>query len=176
MITSERSTIDGWVYETTQMGSKEGRRLLVRLYKLAGPAVAEFLRSLGAEGKKQVTGLGDIGTEAIADVIAELSVMITPDEFDHIVDTLARKTRVSQDGQKWQKLEDVSEMLWAGSHSTTFKFIAFALGANYADFFGGLDNLRSFVSKAAMESQSKSQSSSTGTPTESQPAADTPAA
>jgi len=170
MITTEQKQIGEWHYETTQLGSKDGRRLLVRLYKLLGPAAAEFLAGLedkdGGKGGAQIRNLGDVKTDAIADAVTELAARITEDELDHVVDTLAKKTRVSQNGTSgWQPLVEQSEMIWAGNYTEMFKWLAFALGVNYSGFTGGLGNLSAFVSQAAQGSQSKSPNQSTGTPT-----------
>lgn len=178
MITTDKKEIDGYTYEVTQLGNKKGRRLMVRLFKLVGPAAAEFLAALGGKDGKDMKSIGDLSTESLANAVADFADRITEDELDHIVETLAAKTRVNQagGGAMADLSSDVQDQLWAGSNTTMFKWLAFALEHNYRDFFGGLGSLGALFSRAEAGSPSPSQTSLTGTPTGSPSARDTAAA
>ncbi len=131
---SERRTIGEHEYEVTQLPSSKGRRLLVRLFKVLGPAFGE----LTAGGAKNVD---EVDSGALARAIQELALRITSDDLEDVVQELARTTRIRM-GDKEPELASVMELHFAGRYDELIRWLAFALEVNYGSFFGGLAGLR----------------------------------
>ena len=174
MIETQMKQIGGRHYRVTQLGAAKGTKLMVRLFKLLGPPVSQFLSGVAKDGK--AVNIADIQMESVSEAVMELSQLITEDEMEHVISTLSRVTQVSDDGkQGWGSLDEIRELIWAGNYIEMFKWLAFALEVNYAGFFGA-SGFGAVASALKAKSASTSPKASTGTSTESPSAPATPAA
>lgn len=156
-------------YRVTQLPGSKGQRLLVHLYKIAGPAMAELLR--GFDGAVAMDSVLDMDLGFLANAVIDLADRINDDELEDLVTRLAASTEISVDQERWLQLKDCKEQHFAGNYKELFLWLGFALEVNYADFFGGSDGFRDAMSKLATPTEqapSGSPKVSTGTSTRSQ--------
>ncbi len=128
MLQAKSKVIDGLEYKVTQLGAKEGRRLLTRLVKVAGPMMA------GA-------GTGDV-SGALERALGGLK----DEDVDFLCDTLARSTEVQVDSTHQPLLADIFDSHFAGNYHNLMKWLAFALEVNFGSFFQMAVALKSAVS------------------------------
>lgn len=129
----ETVTIDGDEYEITQLGAIEGRRVLTKLLKLAGPA----LGALAGAGKLDETAIGAALTSA-AEELDEATL-------DSLCETFGANSTV-RNGDRRPKLEAVVfDNHFAGRYMAMTKWLIACLKLNFADFLEGstLGNLPS---------------------------------
>jgi hypothetical protein len=166
MLSSEKSTINGVTYEVTQLPYKLGHRLLLRLYKVLGPAVAKALSQAPGLDK----GIAGLDTRELAPAfsaaVETLAETMTEEDFDFAVDTLAEYTKISKEADKWLPLKGAMEFHFAGNYPELFKWLGFALRVNYGGFFGeqGFGALLGRLQRTASKSPSTSTGTSTGSP------------
>lgn len=133
MIETDEVEIDGTRYRVTQLGWKEGRRLLARLLKLIGPGLTE---AVGGSAKLEDLGGRDLASFAPA--IREICQKNLETELDHLCDTFAKKTVINTDGgEDFQQLSRIAELHFAGKYKQMFEWLWFCLKVNYQDFWGG---------------------------------------
>ena len=163
MLEEKRKRIGACEYQVRQLTVPVGRRLLVRLFKILGPAIGAAVGGL-PEDKGDDISIGALNTRAIGDAITLLADTITEDELENLCEILADATEYSPEPDRWLPLKKDSEMHWAGRYFDMFKWIAFALEVNYADFLGAQGSLGGFVSAVRKpgQSPSKSPKASTG--------------
>lgn len=159
--------ICGVKYQVTLLGAKQGRAMLVRLVKTLGPAVAAFLEGvLNAKGGLDVSlALGS--AEALRDFIDKLN----DKDIADISDQLAHFTVVVLSPELQPQLDAVLDDHFAGNYQAYSQWLAFALEANFASFFGGSSvgaNAMLAKLKIYIRSLSASPTESTGTSTASQ--------
>lgn len=148
MIESKKKRIGKHEYDVTQFGSSMGRKVLVKLLRLVGPAAAEAFSS----------GKGDRGGAAIA----ALASAMNEEDFEEIYDAFAKASRVEVAPNKWPLVSDVGELHFAGNYAEMLGWLAFGLEVNYANFFGGL-GIKGIADAAdAMASASESPTVSIG--------------
>ena len=138
---SESKTINGHKYEVTQLPYTPGKRLLVRLYKVFAPALAQGLAGV-PELKDQ--SIGDLQVSTIAPAfsraVEQLARDLSEEDFDAMVEALAEYTfLVNDQGHKRQLSADEREFLFAGNYLELFQWLGFALRVNYAGFLKGRD-------------------------------------
>jgi hypothetical protein len=136
MIQSETRTIGGDEYEVTQLPSGRGRKLLLRLLRIVGPAIAELVK----DGTSSVK-LSDVSADGLAAALQELAARLTEDDFEYAVRELTSGTKVRIAGGPAVKLETVSELHFAGNYGAMLSWLGFALEVNFRSFFGGLGSL-----------------------------------
>lgn len=170
MQNSERSTIGGATYEVTKLPYTPGKRLLLRLYKVAGPAFGQGLAG-ALEGARTLRDLLNAQTGvALGRAVGTLAETLTEEAFDEIVSLLADYTRVSLKAGEWMPLKSVLEVHFAGPPPEFFQWVGFALKVNYSGFFSEQGPLGPLLARAkaaaakARESQSTSTGVSTGSP------------
>lgn len=171
MLESQQKRIGDIDYQVTQLPAPAGRRLLVRLYKVLGPALAAALKSL-PESSGGIS-LGELQTSAIGDAMFELAQSITEDELDHVCNVFASQTLFSRESGKWLPLKDFEDSHWSGNYLQMFQWIGFCLEANYSSFLSGAGGLKGLSSQILQTKESNSQPKSTGKSTESQVRQDT---
>ncbi len=116
------------VYEVQQFGAKQGRRILVKVFKLLGPALGE---AAGAD-KGQTDGA------TISALLRSASESVDVDLFDEVCDAFAQCTRVHLDDKRAPKLDDDDnfDQVFAGNYAEMFQWLAFAFEVNYGSFLG----------------------------------------
>lgn len=152
--------ICGHRYRVTLLGAKAGRAMTVRLLRLVGPTLASFVEGTvhGRDGAESIA----IGA---ADAMRELAKHVNADELAAISDELARFTVVVLDAEREPQLLGIFDDHFAGRYDAMFGWLAFAIEANFASFFGGTDSAGALLLRlrTAIESLSRSQNRSTGT-------------
>lgn len=128
-ITSEQSTIGEHGYEITTFGAKKGQAVLLRLFKVLGPAAAE-IASKGAEGIGSALALAAGG---IADA-----------DLDFVLEALAQNTKVTLIAHGTAGAQgvpvDLSKIYdghFAGRWDEWALWIGWGVQVNFASFFGG---------------------------------------
>lgn len=167
MLNKETTNINGNSYEVTQLPYKLGHKLLLRLYKVLGPTLAKGLAQVPSLEK----GMANLDVKELAPAfgaaVQGLADVLTEEDFDFMVDTLAEYTKISKGDDKWLPLKQGMEFHFAGNYAELFKWIGFALRVNYGGFFGERgfgDALAKLQAAAKSRSPSTSTGMSTGSP------------
>ncbi len=120
---TKTKTIDDFEFEVTQVKAKEGRRVFVRLAKIAGP------------------GLGVLADDDIGKALDEVLKKIDDQTFDYLCDLFGKYSHVTVDGVKKQLTPGFQDTFFAAKYGLLFKWIAFCLEVNFRDFYEMLKNL-----------------------------------
>lgn len=170
MIEARDREINGTHYTVRMLNGTKGKALLTRLFKLAGPALADILA-----GIKDAQSVQEMKLDGVADAVRSFASRLPDNELNEITLILAEHTEITIAGGKPMALKQLADSHFAGNYREMFSWIAFALEVNYADFFGGSDGLQSAFSALRAKAQSRfsSQQPPIGSSTASQPATDT---
>lgn len=156
-IETKEKTIGDYTYRVSQLPASKARKLLIRLFRVAGPSLGKVLESLeGKDGTMQVAALKgdkggiDVDLSKISDALALLATNVFEEDFEYVVATLLREDRVEYMPEgKWMPLNmQLADLHFAGKLDQLFKLIAFALEVNYAGFFAGTGGLVSVLKRA----------------------------
>lgn len=129
----QNETIEHVRFKTVTLGSKRARRLLVRLAKSLGPALAVALERAPSLAAFAATGGG------LAEAVARLCASLDPDDIDAAFAECEDCVQFSRDGSKWPYLNAANqEELFRGRTLFSFKILAWFLRAQFADFFEAL--------------------------------------
>lgn len=145
--------IDGTDYRIQQLGAKVGKTVLMRLFRIAGPAME-------AKDDEQVTRL--LG--ALGDA-----------EVDFLCETFAKTTAVCMTNAKGQacelELSNIFDEHFAGKYDLMLKWLWACIKANFETFPKGLgldaDKLRALMMKAMAEGKAPIAPSGESSPTAS---------
>jgi len=168
-------SIDGTVYQVTQLGTRLGRKHLVTLLKFIGPGIGTFIGSLG-----RAPGSGDAALEAglaagAGEALHELSGRLNEAQLVEVMDDFAKYTVVVVSPELSPRLLDIFEDHFAGRYDLLARWFMFCLQINYQSFFVGADSRKgALIQMWKALSAFRSPAASTGTSTES-PAASTTA-
>lgn len=130
--------IDGITFEVRRLPLKPSRDTLLKLTKMASPALAEFIR----------TGQGALG---MASGVARLLATLEPSDLDELCSTFAAVTRVKV-ANAFLDLGAAGDSIFADNVATQLAWLAFALEVNFAEYLKGetvTSFLQSFKPKAA---------------------------
>jgi hypothetical protein len=152
MMQSETKTIGSTEYEVTQLPSGRGRKLLLRLVRIVGPAVGELLKG----GEAGTATLASVSAEGLSAAVGELAARLGEDDFEYAVKELASSTKVRVDGGGLVPLASVLDLHFAGAYGEMLSWLAFALEVNFRSFFSGLGSLVAPTLGAKAKSQSPS--------------------
>jgi hypothetical protein len=167
-IESREKQIGDYTYRVTQFGAKQGRGLLVRMIKMAGPALGGALSALARGNKGEFEAAIASG---LSQGIYELAERLTEAEFASVTDEMAKLTVVVLDGDKEPRLSGIFDDHFAGRYDEMLQWVAFVWEVNYGSFFGGSTDRVGMVRRLwSTLSASPSPSTSTGTSTASRPA------
>lgn len=164
---SETRTIGDTTYRVTQLPAGKSRRLLVRLYKVLGPAFGKLLEGFDATsvtGGGKAPSLLDIKMESVSQAMSTLAIHLTEEDLEFVVDRLFTGDMVEMDvgDDKWVKLtKERVDLHFAGKLDEMFRLLAFALEVNYASFFAGSGGASAFLAKLATPTPSQSKSPQT---------------
>lgn len=128
--------IDDHDVNCTPHKARAGARLLARLVRHVGPALAK-LRGLDVKNVKDAD-IADFGP-----AVAGLAESLTPDEFDSLtLEILSRCSITMPDERGSLKLFDLSKPVaiddaFSGELKLMFKVMAWALEVNFGNFFDG---------------------------------------
>ncbi len=120
MLETKSKAIGDNTYKVTQLGAGKGRKVLVRLLKVCGPAFA-----LAASGDT---------TEALGKLAADLD----EETADYLCETFAARTEVELSNGKSVDLASIMELHFAGNYGEMLEWLGFCVQLNYASFLGAL--------------------------------------
>ena len=139
----------GYTYHVTELPSKKGRALLVRLIKTLGPVFGQLISGMkpraGGSSKLPAKGaagsaLASINGQSISRALAELAARLTEADLEHVCQVLGEHTEISDrdnpDNRK-KLTPGAQEFHFAGRYLEMFEWIAFGLEVNFSDFFSG---------------------------------------
>lgn len=145
---TESKRLGSHIYTVTQLNAVTGRRALLRLSKILGPAFTEGLRG---------------GQAASYSAIAS---NLTENDLDYFCDLLSAQTSV-RGGEYAEaaepQLDKVFAEHFADNYFELLEWLSFALEVNFSSFFRGLATKLSAAIKQAKESATSSTSPSTST-------------
>lgn len=164
---TEEREIGGVRYKVTQLGAKTGESFLyVRLPRLLGPGLGEFITGLGRASDVEsaiANGLGD--------AIRDLAQRVNDQDYAAIRDEFAKLTVVALDAEREMPLSKIYDDHFAGRYQDVAAWLGFCLEVNYRGFFDALlgsgksGRLAALWAKwSASQSPSTSTGSSTGSP------------
>ncbi len=122
---TESRDIDGLGFSVTQLPGMRAQKMLPRLGKILGPAVAK----LGGMAK----GLGGLDVGALGDAAEALFSTLTPEEYESLTRELLETAQVTQEGKTAPLMRQYDDVM-AGRVMTGVKLLAFALEVNFGDF------------------------------------------
>jgi hypothetical protein len=162
-IETREKRIGDHTYRVTQFGAKQGRALLVRIVKLAGPTFGAMLSSLAQGKHKELDAALGAG---LGQGLYELAERLTESEVGGVMDDFAKQT-VLVIGDREPRLSDAFDAHFAGKYDEMLLWAAFCLEVNFASFFGGSNGAALWGRIQNLLSASRSPSTSTGTSTAS---------
>lgn len=151
-------TIDGVDYKFTQLPFSKARKLLTRLMKVLGPAIAAAVKSapsLGQEGA-EVALKGELQkfSGSLADAAVILCDRLEESLLEDTFDQLAKYSERSVDKEHWKRVSEVMEMEFGGGNMPhAMKWLAAALQVNFGNFFDALPDLGAL--RAAVAAQTR---------------------
>ena len=117
--------IDGHKYQITQLGSKEGRRLMLRLIDVAGEGIAKIIAS-------QDSG----NTSTLNAAAIELIAAIKEKDLEYLCSTFGASTKVIAKSGEASTLDDhVIDDWFAGRYDTMIRWLKACIEVNYAPLF-----------------------------------------
>jgi hypothetical protein len=152
---TEKLTLGTETFHVTQVGARVSLRTLLVIAKSVVPAIklgagaVRSLRKLAGTGKGLMTKLLQMDTEqevdstilsALASAAGKLFELLTPDDFEKILDALLLSGSVQLQKGKGAKAEledldgDLFDDLFAGRWLDALQLLAFALKVNYVSF------------------------------------------
>lgn len=132
--------------ETREIGGREvtvkslkmgpGRELLVRIFGVAFPAIADALR--GGADMRALAG-GARLSAVIGTLLGGVGGRLDNALVDHVAHTLGAVSTAKLDGAQLSLATEVMrDTVFDGDYMAFFEWLAFALEVQYRDFFGGL--------------------------------------
>jgi hypothetical protein len=148
---TQSKTIGDYTYQVTQLGARQGRRVLVTLFRAIGPAMADLAKA-GKGGAE----------ESLAAALGGLARSVTADDLDGLCEAFAASTKVllptqtvAGAGTLPQDLSPIFDTHFRGRYSSMIGWLAFAIQVNYSDFFDAAgEGLGGLLRRAPSESPS----------------------
>lgn len=118
-------------FRVTQLPFKSSRKVLVRLTKRLGPAIATVA--------SQASSLKDLQDGSMIDAVGDFAQALDDDDLDFFSEAFGPATEFNKDnGAKWPRLTTANQSgLFQGDLGLYLKWLWFCVEANYADFMGG---------------------------------------
>lgn len=152
-VKTEDRTIGAHTYRVTQLTALKARALFARLVRFIGPAAAT---ALGGGRKLSQLDLGSL--------LSDLTERVTDEELGYFCDVLGSCSELVGTNGKTVALDrEILDVHFAGALLDMFKWLAFALEVNFADFLTELKRTQAAASMAQVRAESKSPLVSTGT-------------
>ena len=145
-------TIDGVKYGVYMLPPKLARKILVRIFQVLGPSAGEAFKR---EEQEILAAIGPI--------LATLADRLNDDDLDWMMGELAKVSTVELEPGKAPSLGQIFDNHFRGRIGRMFKWFAFAVEVQYADFWSGSESgLSGLFSMAKAAMASPSPSTSTG--------------
>jgi hypothetical protein len=137
---SDKRTIGNYTYEVGQLGSRQARQTLLRVNRMLGPVLTTLMVGLkpglteeGLEAEVKANALDRMGA-----IAAAIGKNVSEEDLEYLCETFGKVSFVHMDGGKRFQLDlEKQETHFAGNTLNLFKWLAFALQWNYADFLVG---------------------------------------
>jgi len=166
---TKTKTIGEYTYHVTQLGTKAGGRVMVRLIKMIGVAAGEAMQDAGKGADFDF----DAGT--VGKILSNLAGTLGEADFDYLCDSFVASTEVtgSDYGDKRLSFGDVEffDFHFAGSYFELGQWLLFAIEANGFLGKGGLAAMlrqAAALRQASQDSDKQKGSSSTSPNTSTQ--------
>lgn len=142
---NQKKTIDSVKYEVSMLPPRLARKILVRIFQVLAPSAGEAF----SRESEQLT-------QAIGPILSTLSDKLSDDDLDWMMSELAKVTTVEVAPGQEPYLNTIFDVHFRGKVGQMFKWFAFAMEVQYADFFGGsgeglkglLDKIKAAVSQS----------------------------
>lgn len=132
MIEPQTTTIEGVTFTVTPLRLKKSREVFLRLTKRVAPGLGALLDALASGGGS----LMDSDAGKIGGALEALVGPLSDEDLDWISDAFGETTTFSTDGEKTPYLTAANrESLFQGRLVLFFRWIAYCIEVNYADFF-----------------------------------------
>jgi hypothetical protein len=171
-IEAKERRIGATTYRITQLPTRRGRALLVRLVRLLGPGAGSFVGGLG-RGRAGIDAALALG---VADAVHDLCARLNDEDLAVICDEFATYTVVVVSRDIEQQLSKVFDDHFAGRYDELLQWLRACCEVNYASFFGGASGGDLLAKVMQALSRWQSPPMSTGTSTVSPPAGTMPTA
>lgn len=128
---------------TTQHGSTAAGVLLVKLMKIAGPAIGEIAPLLNAAKGGSLEDIAALDVKVLGPALMVLAEQLDAASFEKLLVDVLRGTIVIANDGNGQVKHDLSagrqaiDAAFDGRLRDMFAVAAFALEVNFGDFFGG---------------------------------------
>jgi len=160
------------LYRVSQLGTKAGLSMLVRLTKIAGPGVGSFVHGLG----RDASGVDSAIAHGVGEALHDLAARLDEQEVQRIMNEFAERTVVVVSREVEVKLSDIFDDHFAGRYHLLLEWARFCMEVNFSSFFSAASGKGPLARLWKMVSAFQSQAPSPGTSTESPAASDTPQA
>lgn len=138
----QRVTVDDVTYELTQLGAREGRRVLARLLSVAGPIVGELANIPSLAHGKKAGEKGEISEVVLARVIQKAAEALDPDTLDYVCDAMMGTCGIVAGGASVVKLsQGVFDLHFAGRYTHQMKWLWACLSFQFSDFLDALPRI-----------------------------------
>lgn len=154
---------DDLTIEVTQLPGIKGRKLLVRLYSVLGPAFAALVE--GADGGTGAANVApDVELDAVSRAMTTLAHSLQEEDLEHVCKVFGATSRVRVGESGFVELTtEMQDLVFAGRYLEMFRWLGFALEVNYSGFFAGLGGAKSVFQRLAKPTAPQSDSPSTST-------------
>lgn len=134
MIQTKEVELDGVGFILALPPAMRALKLLTRLGKIAGPAVAAIASAAGGRGLK------GLDVAAIGGALLVLFERLSPDDFEQLAKELLQGCR-ARHGDKAVDLVHSFDVVFAGRPLLALKVLQAQIGFTYGDFFSALAGL-----------------------------------
>lgn len=155
MIETRKTEIEGVTYIITLLGAKKARSGQIRLMRMLGPAVARMIGS-GADPDK----LGDMNVSDLLPALERLIQDATENDLEWLCDTFAEMTTFNENGLVGA-LGKEFDTHFSGHLMRMYKWLAFCIKENYADFFSAAGDMKRLADTARSAKATSSSESPT---------------
>ena len=136
MLETKERLIGSHRYYVTELPSSQARALLIRLVQIAGPVLASMLEDGGLMEGDTIAKVSQMDTHTLARMVRDFAGKVKPEDLEYLCRVLGDTTEVSTEaGQVPLDLEKQEIHFSGGNLNLLFRWLAFALEVQYADFF-----------------------------------------
>lgn len=139
MLTTIERTIGATTYTITQLGAKQGRSVMVRLFRILGPAAAGLTSGEDIEAR-------------LGNALTALARSASEDDFNALCDTFAAATKIRKTtetnagpGHIDVPLTPDFDNHFAGRYAELLQWFGACIEVNFASFFDGAGGAKAFL-------------------------------
>jgi hypothetical protein len=169
-IETRERTIGEHTYRVTQLGTKRGSAMLVKLVKLLGPGCGSFIGGLGRAPSGNSGEWESALALGLGDALHDLATRLDEAQFAAVCDEFAKQTAVVLSAELEPRLSDIFDDHFAGKYDVMLRWLRFCMEINFSSFFGAgstTSSTNALMNLLKGLSASRFRPVSTGTSTES---------